>query len=264
MDKHYLSINEASKMLGLSPSTLRRLEKENKIEGYGLNVYYTPGGQRRYSYNELEHAYQRWGACGKMGFGKKPCIIVRELTRFFTDPSSKAAYPLDNVILQTQSLLKYAKTFDIPVFFIARYYDPNNLTSRLWASKIESSVMVVKGSVWTEIDPRIRDFPFKEIIYTPYLSPFFNSNLDSMLKELDIDTTIIIGNSASGSILISAVDALQNGYHTIIPKEAVADRTEASRQTALTDLGAKYADVVSVESVIKYFKDLKQKKIVEN
>lgn len=258
MDKHYLSITEASKMLGLSPSTLRRLENNNKLEGYGLNVYYTPGGQRRYHYDELKNAYHKWGTFGKVNFGKKPCIIIRDLIRYFTDHTSKASYSLDDVVLQTKVLLEHAKKHDVPVIFVIKYFEPNNKASKLWANKIETTQMLTKGAVWTEIDPRISNYPYHSIIYTPYLSPFFQTDLAKVLEKLNVDTTIIVGNSASGSVRISAVDSLQHGLHPIIPREAVGDRTEANKQTALLEINAKYADVVAIDSVIDYFKKIKR------
>jgi putative resolvase len=43
-----ISIGKASKMLGVTPKTLRIWEKENKI-----NPTYTPNGHRRYNYNNV-------------------------------------------------------------------------------------------------------------------------------------------------------------------------------------------------------------------
>ncbi len=43
-----ISISKASKILGVTPKTLRLWEKENKI-----NVVYTPSGHRRYNYEYI-------------------------------------------------------------------------------------------------------------------------------------------------------------------------------------------------------------------
>lgn len=246
-------------LLGLSPSTLRRLEKDNRVEGYGLNVYYTPGGQRRYLYNELEHAYQKWGTFGTIGFGKKPCVIIRDLIRYFSDPSSVAAYPLEETIEHTQTLLDHAKEHQIPVIFVAKYYDPDNEASQLWAKKISTTQMLTRQSIWCQMDERIADYPFHRVIYTPYLSPFFRTNLDQTLNELGVDTVIVAGNSASGTIRMTVIEALQYGLRPIIPKEAVGDRTKANKQNALLEISAKYADVLPLESVLHYFQTYENK-----
>jgi putative resolvase len=43
-----ISIGKASKILGVTPKTLRVWEKNNKID-----VIYTPNGHRRYNYDYL-------------------------------------------------------------------------------------------------------------------------------------------------------------------------------------------------------------------
>lgn len=259
-NKDYITIAEASKKLGISPSTLRRLEKNGQVEGYGLNVFYTPGGQRRYVYNEIKHAYEKWGQFGKIGFGKKPCIIVRDLIRYFTDPTSKAGYDMDVVVEQTKVLLNFAAKMKIPLVFAVTIYDPDNNISNLWARKIETNLLLKQGSVWIEVDPRINHFEFNKVIYSPYISPFFKSDLSDWLSEQEIDTVIITGNSTSGCVKVTAIDSLQNGFHTIIPKEAVGDRSITEHQMALLQLDVKYADVLSLPEVLAYLNKIEESK----
>lgn len=258
MEKSYLTITEASKRLGVSARTLRRLEKNGQVEGYGLNVYYTPGGQRRYLYDEVKHAYKKWGQFGKIGFGNKPCIIVRDLIRYFTDPTSKVGYDLSDVIEQTKTMLTMANKYNIPIVFSITIFDPTNPISNMWAQKIETNLMLEQECVWTEIDPRIAGFSFQKITHSPYISPYFKSDLADWLHEEAIDTVIVAGNSTSGCIRITAIDSLQHGFRVIIPKEAVGDRSNTEHHTALFELNAKYADVVSVEEVLRYFEQTSQ------
>ena len=49
----FLSIGDASRLLGVSVSTLRRLEKNGKLAAYGVKVYYTPTHRRRYRRSEI-------------------------------------------------------------------------------------------------------------------------------------------------------------------------------------------------------------------
>jgi excisionase family DNA binding protein len=52
-DLEFLSIGDACRLLGVSPSTLRRLEKNGKLAAYGVKVYYTPTRRRRYRRSEI-------------------------------------------------------------------------------------------------------------------------------------------------------------------------------------------------------------------
>ncbi|MGH3088298.1 MAG: isochorismatase family protein, partial [Rubrobacteraceae bacterium] len=60
------------------------------------------------------------------------------------------------------------------------------------------------------------------------------------------------GATTSGCIRATAVDLLQYGYPTLVPRECVGDRAGAPHEANLFDIQAKYADVVSVEEALGY------------
>lgn len=55
----FLRIGEAARLLGVSISTLRRLEKNGRLSEYGVKVYYTPTNRRRYKKSEIREAMER-------------------------------------------------------------------------------------------------------------------------------------------------------------------------------------------------------------
>ena len=62
---------------------------------------------------------------------------------------------------------------------------------------------------------------------------------------------IVTGASTSGCVRATAVDALQHGYRTTVPREAVGDRNPAAHEANLYDIDAKYGDVVAVDEVLE-------------
>ncbi len=50
----------------------------------------------------------------------------------------------------------------------------------------------------------------------------------------------------------TAVDLLQYGWPTLVPRECVGDRAQAPHDANLFDIQAKYADVVSLEDALGY------------
>ena len=55
----FLRIGDAARLLGVSISTLRRLEKNGRLGEYGVRVYYTPTRRRRYKKSEIIEALER-------------------------------------------------------------------------------------------------------------------------------------------------------------------------------------------------------------
>src|SRR5699024_11939248 len=107
-----------AKILGISTSTLRRLEKDNGVvEGYGLKVIYTPGGQRRYIFDEIQQLYTNQGFSGKIGFGEKAALIIRDFTVAFFEPHSLFSIQVKDEISKTKIIIDSAVQNNINIIF---------------------------------------------------------------------------------------------------------------------------------------------------
>ncbi|HEX2729390.1 MAG TPA: isochorismatase family protein, partial [Rubrobacteraceae bacterium] len=74
-----------------------------------------------------------------------------------------------------------------------------------------------------------------------------------------VDTVILCGATTSGCIRATAIDLMQYGYPTLVPRECVGDRAQGPHEANLIDIQAKYADVVSVEDALSYLENVKGK-----
>lgn len=247
-----LNISEAAKLLGISASTLRRLESNGIVEKYGLKVIYTPGGQRRYIFDEIQHLYTQQGFSGQLGFGQKPAILIRDLTLAFTEGNSRLAINMDGQIDATKQLIEAAKSKSIPVIFTKSVYDLNHSFSQLWGQKFPSLQVLARTSIWTDIHPELANYSYEVINETVYIDDFFKSPLNHFLNEKGVDTIILAGTTTSGSIRATAIAGLQYGYRVIVAQDTVGDRSESLHSSTLLDLNARYADVVKLDEVIKY------------
>ncbi|MBP1157503.1 MULTISPECIES: isochorismatase family protein [unclassified Paenibacillus] len=251
-----LNISDAAKLLGISASTLRRIEQDGVVEGYGLKVIYTPGGQRRYLLDEIQQLYTQQGFSGQIGFGNKPALLIRDLTLAFTDPNSKLSIQLNEQIEATKKLVTASIANHIPVIFSKTIYDPANKFSLLWGQKFPSLHVLDRNSAWVKTHPDLDNFTYDLVNTTVHITDYYCSPVEEFLKQREIDTVILAGTTTSGSIRATAVESLERGYHVIVAEEAVGDRTETIQNTALLDLNARYADVVNVDRIIKYMNEL--------
>ncbi|WP_234978373.1 isochorismatase family protein [Bacillus tuaregi] len=254
MYDNLLNISEAAKLLGVSPSTLRRLEKNGYIEEYGLKVIYTPGGQRRYMTDEIQQLFSNQGFSGQIGFGEKPALLIRDLTIAFTDPHSQLSINVENQIEATKQLVEAAQEHHIPIIFSQTIYQSDHKVSRLWCTKFPSLQILDPQSTWTNLHPELSGYSYDIINPTVYITDIHNEEVNTFLKEKDVDTLILAGATTSGSIRATAVDALQSGYRVMIPKEAVGDRNQSLQNSTLLDLNARYADVISLDKLLKNMK----------
>jgi maleamate amidohydrolase len=101
-----------------------------------------------------------------------------------------------------------------------------------------------------ELDPRLGRRAHETLIVKKGASALFGTNLTAILTARGIDTIVLCGATTSGCVRATAVDLLQSGYPTIVPRECVGDRAPAAHEANLIDIDAKYADVVSLESAL--------------
>lgn len=87
------------------------------------------------------------------------------------------------------------------------------------------------------------------VVDKSYASAFYGTDLLSRLVRGDHDSVIIVGNSTSGCVRATAVDAKQNGFSVVLPQECIFDRIEASHKIGLLDLWMKYAEVLETDEV---------------
>jgi maleamate amidohydrolase len=136
------------------------------------------------------------------------------------------------------------------------YEDRDMRDAGIWARKMSGIMTLRAGTPETEVDPALGRLPEEPLITKKYASSFFGTDLLSRLNSQRIDTLLITGCTTSGCVRATAVDAIQNAFRPMVVKEAVGDRVRSAHEQSLFDLNAKYADVVSAESVVDYLSSL--------
>ena len=81
-------------------------------------------------------------------------------------------------------------------------------------------------------------------------SAFFGTPLASYLINAQADTVVVTGCSTSGCVRSSVVDAFAYNFRTIVPQDAVYDRSPTSHAVNLFDMAAKYADVGTTQDIL--------------
>jgi maleamate amidohydrolase len=196
------------------------------------------------------------GFGGRGGFGRRPALVVIDMTLGFTDPESLLACDLERPILEIQKLLGVARRAGIPVVFTTvAYRESDKLTAAAFIDKVPALLTLQAGTRWAEIDPRIAPEETEPVLNKLFASGFFGTGLSSLLTAAGIDTLIITGASTSGCVRATAVDALQYGFRPVVPSEAVGDRNPDAHKANLYDIDAKYGDVVSVRETLDYLEE---------
>ena len=122
------------------------------------------------------------------------------------------------------------------VFFICDNHDPDDLEFKMFPPHC------VAGTEEAEVVPELREFPGEVITKNRY-SGFFNTSLDTRLKEIRPDKLIICGVCTDICVLHTTADARNRDYDVEIPTDCVASFNQDGHRFALDHmekvLGAK-------------------------
>ena len=193
----------------------------------------------------------------KVGFGKRPALLVIDFMRAYTDETSPffAAGVVD-AVAETVVLLDLARTQGIPVVHTRVEFHASGVDGGLFVQKVPALRKLVAGEPMGEPDPLTAPLEHELVIVKNYASSFFGTSLAATLTSLGVDTILLTGCSTSGCIRATAIDGIQNGFRVIVPRECVGDRHQAPHESNLFDINAKYGDVVSSAEVIDYLNNL--------
>ena len=194
------------------------------------------------------------GLGGRVGFGERPAIVVVDMSLAFTDPEGPLVCDLDETVASIGRLLEGARRrADVPVIFTTvAYGHREQVSARAMLRKMPAALEVTPGSRWVEIDPRLQPQEGEELITKVFPSAFFGTTLASYLISGERDSLIVTGASTSGCVRATAIDAVSHGFHVVVPREAVGDRSPEAHRQNLADIDLKYGDVVSESSVLEW------------
>jgi maleamate amidohydrolase len=193
------------------------------------------------------------GFHGRAGFGKRPALVVVDMSVGFTDPASPLHCDLEEVVSAIERLLVATRAARLPVVYTTvAYDDAGRETAAVFIDKVPALLTLEAGSRWVEIDPRLAPKAGDPVVRKLFASAFYRTPLASLLAAQQCDGVIATGASTSGCVRATAVDALQHGYRVVVPREAVGDRNVAAHEANLYDIDAKYGDVLPIEEVLAF------------
>jgi nicotinamidase-related amidase len=181
-------------------------------------------------------------------------VVYRGGAKFPTEldaeyPNSCGIYA-HRAIEPTKALFAAARAAGIPIFYCTQDIRPNNRPSGAVSTKRKRA----RGpnpddhGIYPDFTPQ----PDDVVIYKQRASVFQGTPFLSHLNLLGIQSLIVAGESTSGCVRASVVDAYSNGFHVSVVEECCFDRVELSHKVNLFDLHHKYVDVMHVDEVVSH------------
>ncbi len=172
--------------------------------------------------------------------GAKP---VSEVVRSYPMACGAHGYA---AIEPTKRLLAAARAAGLPVFYSTGDARPESKPSFVTATRRRRGPT---DPALFAIRPEFKPQPGDVVITKQRASAFFGTPLAAHLTQLGVQTVIVCGETTSGCVRASAVDAYSHGFHVVVAEEACFDRSVLAHKVNLFDLHHKYADVMRVGEI---------------
>ena len=199
--------------------------------------------------------YRARGFQRRVGFGRKPALIVIDLANAWTRPGHAFSCDgMETIIPANQRLLDAFRARGLPIVFTTTAYDVTageNSDMGLWADKIPLETLAA-GSEDAAIDERIAPRPGEIVIVKKKASAFHGTHLASYLTANRVDTIVVTGVTACACVRHTVEDGIAGGFRPIAVREAIGDRIAGAVEWNLFDIDAKFGDVVGVDDVLAH------------
>ncbi|HET7263790.1 MAG TPA: isochorismatase family protein [bacterium] len=201
--------------------------------------------------------YTQGGWGGRIGYGRRPALLVVDMYRAFVDPAYPFSTPdAPRAVRDIRTLLDRTRASGCPVFFsTARRRSVPAERGLSKATAVRRPIMAA-GDAY-EIVPELAPLETESVIVKSAPSAFFGTELASYLIYGRVDTVIVTGTVTSSCVQATVIDAFSHNFRVIIPLECVCDRSAVAKKVTLWGIDMKYGDVAPLSEVLAYLESVK-------
>lgn len=175
-------------------------------------------------------------------------ILVIDMLNEFCKPGGAMVLPGYEELLEPQTaLIKAGRKAGVPIVFIKDTHRPNMRREREFAKRTPHCLEGEWGAqIISELEPQANDI----FVVKRRYSGFFNTDLDLTLKDLEIDTLVVIGVVTNICVRSTVHDAFFLGYNVVVPEDCVAATGPREQISTLYDISTHFGTVTDSRQVI--------------
>jgi ureidoacrylate peracid hydrolase len=199
--------------------------------------------------------------------GKTPALIVIDMQNGFVDPEGfmnkiDLDYTTSAAAIEPISrLLAASREAGLPIFF-TRYslnedYSDGGLLMEVFP-QIRGTGGLVRGSWDAEVCDALAPLPGETVIDKTRYSAFYDTDLESRLREAGVDTVIVCGVTTNICVESTVRDAFFRDIRVAVPSDGTAAVTPELHEGALADFTYGFGTVATVDELAQALSRLPQ------
>lgn len=184
-------------------------------------------------------------------FSGRTAILVIDMQHDFIDPDAPITCQGGrDIIPRIQELLSYARSARIPIIYTK---EAHRTTKVDFGRELDygETLHCLEGTRGIEIIPELSPHATDYVLLKRRYSGFFATDLDLLLKGLDVATVVITGVATDVCVRATAQDAMQHDYRVLVPHECVAGTNQDRHAAALENIAYVFGKVQSLPDVVE-------------
>jgi len=172
---------------------------------------------------------------------KSTGIVVIDMLNEFCKPGGAMVLPgYERLVAPQKTVIDAGRAAGSPVLFVADTHRKNVRQDREFLKRTSHCLEGSWGAqVIDELEPRPDDLYIVKRRY----SAFFNTDLDLTLRDLRVDTLVIVGVVTNICVRSTVHDGFFLGYQVVVPEDCVAATGPREQESSLYDIGTHFGIV---------------------
>lgn len=190
----------------------------------------------------------------------RAALLVVDMQYFFLEPSSPTFTCGGLAILPNlKKVIQAFRQADRPVIFTRHVHHPGRLDAGIMDWWWEG--MCLEGSPESEIHQDISPMPNEKVIFKHRYSAFYNTDLETVLRCLQVEDVVIAGIMTNMCCESTARDAYYRDYRVFFPADGTGSITEEMHLASLLNLAFGFSRVTDVDTIVA---ELSEEVVSEN
>jgi len=184
---------------------------------------------------------------------KKTALLIIDMQNDFVgDSAILRVEGADAIIAPLGSILNHFREKKLPVIHILRIHRPGGSDVESFRREIFSKTpFAVAGTKGAEVIDALAPIPGEHILSKTRMSGFLGTDLDLLLRSLEIERVVVVGIQTPNCIRTTVFDAMAYGYDTVLVSDAVAAATPEIHEANLRDMAAIGVSIITTEECLR-------------
>lgn len=181
---------------------------------------------------------------------EKSALLVVDMQKFFLDPASPTFTSGGVVILPLlKQLIQAFRDANRPVIYTCHVHHPDRIDAGImgWWWK----GMCVEGSVESKVHDDVAPLQNEKVIFKHRYSAFYNTDLETVLRCLEVEDLVISGIMTNLCCESTARDAYHRDYRVFFLADVTGSVSEEMHLASLLNLAFGFAFVTTAKEILQ-------------